>query len=66
MADQTPEQATDDRPIDETDVEGHAFKWQVVDDPRSGRRTLRQGWNPDDPPPGRHSSRSTERAKPHG
>jgi hypothetical protein len=66
MADTTPEQAAGDRPIDGNDVEGHALRWQVMDDPGTRRRTLRQGWNPDDPQPGRPSPRSMERRKPQG
>jgi hypothetical protein len=34
----------------EQDVEGHAFKWQVVSDPRTGEKRLRSGWTPDDGP----------------
>lgn len=34
---------------DEEDVEGHAFKWQVVNDPKTGDRKLRAGWTPDEP-----------------
>jgi hypothetical protein len=33
----------------EDDVEGHAFKWEVVADPKSGDRKLRAGWTPDEP-----------------
>ena len=41
-----------DRPVQsDDDTEGHAFKWDVVDDPKGGKR-LRQGWNPNDPAPG--------------
>ena len=35
---------------DEDDVEGHAFKWQVVNDPKTGDKRLRAGWTPDDQP----------------
>ncbi|MFN8621099.1 MAG: hypothetical protein U0869_10180 [Chloroflexota bacterium] len=34
---------------DEDDVEGHAFKWQVVSDPKTGDKRLRSGWTPDEP-----------------
>lgn len=34
---------------DEDDVEGHAFKWEVVNDPKSGDKRLRAGWSPDEP-----------------
>ena len=41
-----------DRPVQsDDDTEGHAFKWDVVDDPKGGKR-LRQGWNPNYPAPG--------------
>ena len=33
---------------DEDDVEGHAFKWQVVTD-KDGGKKLRAGWSPDEP-----------------
>lgn len=33
---------------DEDDVEGHAFKWQVVTD-KDGGKKLRAGWTPDEP-----------------
>jgi hypothetical protein len=35
---------------DEDDVEGHAFKWQVVTDPKDGGKKLRAGWTPDEQP----------------
>jgi hypothetical protein len=41
-----------DAPVDDDDTEAHAFKWDLVSDGKGGKR-LRQGWNPDDPPPGR-------------
>jgi len=34
---------------DRDDVEGHAFKWQIVNDPKSGDKRLRAGWTPDEP-----------------
>jgi len=34
---------------EDADTEGQAFKWQVVDDPRTGKR-LKAGWTPDDQP----------------
>lgn len=33
---------------DEDDVEGHAFKWQVVTE-KDGGKKLRAGWTPDEP-----------------
>ena len=30
----------------EDDTEGHAFKWDRVEDPKGGKR-LRQGWEPE-------------------
>lgn len=38
------------RPEDD-DVEAHAFKWTAQDDGKGGKR-MRQGWDPDSPPPG--------------
>jgi hypothetical protein len=46
---------------DEYDTEGQAFKWQIVDDPKSGRQ-LRAGWTPDEPQAGR-PARSTTATK---
>lgn len=34
--------------VDEDDVEGHAFKWQVVTE-KDGGKKLRAGWTPDEP-----------------
>jgi hypothetical protein len=48
-----------DRPVldDEEDTEGNAFKWEIVDDPKGGKR-LRQGWNVEDPAPGKPQPRN--------
>ena len=46
-------------PAQDDDTEGHAFKWDVVDDPKGGKR-LRQGWNPNDPAPGAPQPRRSE------
>ena len=48
-------------PEDEYDTEGQAFKWQIVDDPKSGRQ-LSAGWTPDEPQAGR-PARSTTSTK---
>ena len=49
-----------DRPAQQDDdTEGHAFKWDLVEDPKGGRR-LRQGWNPNDPAPGQPQPRKAE------
>lgn len=33
---------------EEDDVDGHAFKWQVVTE-KDGGKKLRAGWTPDEP-----------------
>jgi hypothetical protein len=49
-----------DRPVQsDDDVEGHAFKWDLVDDPKGGKR-LDQGWNPNDPAPGKPQPRRAD------
>ena len=50
-----------DRPVqsDDDDTEGHAFKWDVVEDPKGGKQ-LRQGWNPNDPAPGAPPARRSD------
>ena len=49
-----------DRPVQsDEDTEGHAFKWDLVEDPKGGK-SLRQGWNPQDPAPGAPPLRRTE------
>ena len=52
MNEQEPVQPTGPAPDDADDTEGQAFRWQVVDDPKSGKR-LKAGWTPDEPQPGR-------------
>ena len=45
---------------DEDDVDGHAFKWQVVTE-KDGGRKLRAGWTPDEPQkPGSSTSRDKQ------
>jgi hypothetical protein len=48
-----------DRPVqDDEDTEGNAFKWELVDDPKAGKR-LRQGWDTTDPAPGKPQPRKS-------
>jgi hypothetical protein len=48
-------------PEDEDDVEGQAFTWKVVDDPKAGGKHLRAGWTPDDPKAARPRDPGSER-----
>ena len=48
------------------DTEGQAFKWQVVDDPKTGKR-LSAGWTPDEPQEGRSArTKSSSKSKNNG
>ena len=49
---------TSPAPGDDSDTEGQAFKWQIVDDPKAGKR-LSAGWTPDDAESGRPARPNT-------
>ena len=58
MDQQEPAQPDAPEPDENDDTEGQAFRWQIVDDPKSGKR-LKAGWTPDEPQPGRSSRTRT-------
>ena len=49
--------------LEDDDVEGHAFKWQVVEDPKSGGKRLRADWTPDEPQRAPTPTRKDPRAR---
>ena len=54
----TDDETVDPAPIEDEDTEGNAFKWELVDDPKGGKR-LRQGWDTSDPAPGKPQPRKS-------